>query len=474
VLPPLVPVLGIVLGLGVAVQDLGAQTEPSCTDPVLVNPSFEEPQIPGPWTRVSSMPGWVGPVDIHRLPDLPVSDGVQIVDLNQSAPGSITQVFDTEAGRRYTITFDHGVNYHCTNEAVFSVEIDGTPVASYDSVAAIHRDSYSFTAISDRTALSFVSLTGGCGAATIDNVRVACDVEDLDLDGVDDGLEDDLIALFAPEIRLDHRERYLPSSVEWYLDRVQMRYDHPHCPDHQILDRGEVTAGSLIDQRHSTTNLICSHTSTEESSADPPASDFFLQIPNGRGEQATRRGSDPEEWTCYAHVYPVPGGGYDVQYWIFYPYNGKVRKLGGAHEGDWEHVTVRVDDSGTSIDRVYLSAHEGGRWYDPSCLLETQDGRPIVYSALDSHAAYRGPGSPPPEAEQILDRTSDGGEVLDCSRSWVNVGELEAPRSGAEWLRYNGRWGEIGEVFSGPRGPAFHDDTWFERSGNVTVCVSPP
>lgn len=452
---------------------LRAQGEPSCVDPVIENPSFEVPVIPGPWTRVNSMPGWVGPVDIHREPDLPASDGAQVVDLNQSSAGYIRQTFLTQPGVEYTVTFDHGVNYHCTGQASLSVEIDGVPWMSFPSNATLREDSVTFTAAGSSSELTFRSLTGGCGAATIDNVRVTCVVNDHDFDGIDDGFEDEMIARFAPEVRLHRRERHQPSSAPWYLDRVQMRFHHANCPDHQILDQGSVTVSSLIAQSHPLNDLLCFHGSTSVPSADPPGSDFFLQIPNGRGEQRTRRGSDATDWTCYSHVYPLAGGGYDVQYWFFYPYNGKVRGLAGAHEGDWEHITVRVDAAGTTMEEVYLAAHNGGTWYDPICLRMTTDGRPIVYSALDSHATYRGPGVPPPEASQILDQTSDGGDVLDCSASSVNLGELGAPLNGADWLRYNGHWGELGTVFSGPRGPAFQG-SWSEGTDLVTVCLGPP
>jgi len=51
------PLLVLALGSGVFVRGLGAQTEPGCTDPLIVNPSFEDPQIPGPWTLGSPSTG---------------------------------------------------------------------------------------------------------------------------------------------------------------------------------------------------------------------------------------------------------------------------------------------------------------------------------------------------------------------------------------------------------------------------------
>lgn len=140
--------------------------------PISTNGSFEEPVIPGPWTRFNKIPGWSGPVDVHRVPDLPAHDGMQVVDLNQDGTGYIEQTFTTTSGARYTVGFWHGVNYHCVGSASFDVLIDGQVVQSFSSVATLARGGVEFVAATDRTTLRFQSRTGGCGAATIDDVTV--------------------------------------------------------------------------------------------------------------------------------------------------------------------------------------------------------------------------------------------------------------------------------------------------------------
>jgi hypothetical protein len=69
----------------------------------------------------------------------------------------------------------------------------------------------------------------------------------------------------------------------------------------------------------------------------------------------------------------------ELQYWFLYAYNGagtayfKYLKVFtydaigdysmapcGQHEGDWEHITVRVDNRTGQLAAVYLSQHDAG------------------------------------------------------------------------------------------------------------------
>lgn len=49
------------------------------------------------------------------------------------------------------------------------------------------------------------------------------------------------------------------------------------------------------------------------------------------------------------------------------------------------------------------------------------------------------------------------GPVWKTWTRWYNVGEIDRPRSGQSFIRYAGRWGEIGEsgYTTGPRTPSF-------------------
>jgi hypothetical protein len=308
--------------------------------------------------------------------------------------------------------------------------------------------------------------TGPSGWTTSNPIFTTDAVADLDRDGLSDALEDRLMLQFAPEVRFHPGERYLPVNVAWYLDRVRLRFDVNLGFDHSYLDIGKVSNSSLISQ---------SDGSQSSGLSDAPSS-FFLEQTDANGgdsldafRAATRQGPGSAGWICYAHVRPVSSGTCDIQYIFFYAYNGDLMSgtLDSAHEADMEHITVRVIDGYSSIGRVYYAAHDGeGKWYlppsgDVAGYPVTSDGRPVVYSALDSHASY-------PVAGNIdrgylpSDKTAEGGLFWDCRSSVVNLGEKTWPRSGMEWLQYSGRWGEVGEVgfTKGPYGPAYQ--AWWD------------
>jgi hypothetical protein len=298
----------------------------------------------------------------------------------------------------------------------------------------------------DRTASFLISVTPG--------------IQDQDADGISDPLETTLINRFAPVVRLHPSDENRPSTVEWYLARTHMRFHHSGCSDDQILNKGAVTVANVSTQAHQNKGGWpgCGHSgqSWQYSGTATPNSRFFLQIPNDSSEYTTRLGAPSGSWKCYAHVRRAAGAPteYDVQYWFFYPYNGQSSWGFGAHEGDWEHVTVRVYSDGTTIDKMYFSAHEGeGDWYFPYQLYYS-GGRPVAYSAWHTHASYPWPGTWV-RTNLPDDQTANGGPQWDCLSSLVNVGEYGKPLNGQSWLLYSGRWGEIGEIFSGPWGPAY-------------------
>jgi hypothetical protein len=65
----------------------------------------------------------------------------------------------------------------------------------------------------------------------------------------------------------------------------------------------------------------------------------------------------------YCHMRNAGGGIIQIQYWFFYPYNDAYND----HEGDWEHITVkveRVSDCAYRMKTVYFFFHEDYFDYD--------------------------------------------------------------------------------------------------------------
>jgi len=74
-----------------------------------------------------------------------------------------------------------------------------------------------------------------------------------------------------------------------------------------------------------------------------------------------------------------------LQYWFFYLFNDWEND----HEGDWEMITIELDEN-KEPERIGYSRHHSGEvreWSDPE--IEIKDGtHPVIYVGLGSHASY--------------------------------------------------------------------------------------
>jgi hypothetical protein len=167
----------------------------------------------------------------------------------------------------------------------------------------------------------------------------------------------------------------------------------------------------------------------------------------------------------------------DLQYWLWYPYDDYSAtvppgELWQVHEGDWEVVSVVLDDAGTPLVAAY-SQHAKGK--SRAWAKVTKSGsRPLVYVGLGSHANFFGLG------EQPLDpRTVDPALIAIMKAYGVAIpsdhtgkGRVVRPRlvrvdaTSPSWMQFAGAWGETGYLHApdkepipagaGPRGPVFH------------------
>lgn len=123
----------------------------------------------------------------------------------------------------------------------------------------------------------------------------------------------------------------------------------------------------------------------------------------------------------------------DAFWFFFYSYNLGQTVLGvryGNHVGDWEHCMIRFE---SGVPRaLFLSEHEGGQAYAWSALekfqpkrSEDEDAdlpplpeRPVIYSAVGSHAMYAVPGNHPYVLPfQMLKDVTDKGPLWDPAKN---------------------------------------------------------
>lgn len=192
-----------------------------------------------------------------------------------------------------------------------------------------------------------------------------------------------------------------------------------------------------------------------------------------------------------------------IQYWFFYAWNetqhlggGDLAALCGNHEGDWEHISLRIhrvplstaqnsDDYRNAIDALYFAQHKPNthpeRKYFKSTdrRLSFKNAQVYVFSARGSHASYPSPGTWPlfTLAGITLNDENDGkGLTLDLAND-----QLE-PIMHAPWFGYPGHWGAIVDNIctplekvtalsnDGPFGPghtgkvsSFYEGDWHDR-----------
>jgi hypothetical protein len=335
-----------------------------------------------------------------------------------------------------------------------------TSISTHNTYSSIPTSTVVVT--STQTATNTVTATAtGLPESTTGSIPAV----DNDRDGIDDTVENQLISRFAPIVKLHPEEQYLPANVPWLLSRMRLRFDVSLGKDKQLLDKMQVTSASLITQ---------SYDDQSSGLSDSPT-DFFLEAVDASGSgsledyrKATRAGLDAAGWVCYAHVHgsPVHVGYYDIQYIFYYAYNGDTFSGPGsiAHESDFEHITVRVEPDRETVSQIYYAAHNNeGKWYKQQTsqgvkdgFSVTGDGRPVVYSAQNSHASYPWAGSW--QRNNVPDdHTAGDGPVWDCLQSARDLGEKQYPAKDMQWIQYSGHWGELGTASftTGPAGPAY-------------------
>lgn len=169
----------------------------------------------------------------------------------------------------------------------------------------------------------------------------------------------------------------------------------------------------------------------------------------------------PSDPVAYYQV-QAEGRYLSLQYWFFYAWNATDHLGGGAliaacgnHEGDWEHISIRLDrdllfrasttqEFLDAIDDVYLAQHKRQqhqeiKYYRPNDPMLTFEGSHLnVFSALGSHASYPHAGKWPlmTIAGMTLNDVNDGaGLKMDLSKA-----RLE-PVMHQDWFTFPGRWG---------------------------------
>ncbi|KAF6228476.1 hypothetical protein HO133_008206 [Letharia lupina] len=180
----------------------------------------------------------------------------------------------------------------------------------------------------------------------------------------------------------------------------------------------------------------------------------------------------------------------DAFWFFFYSYNlGNIvfNIRFGNHIGDWEHTLIRFEHGKPKV--VFVSEHFFGSAYSYSAV-EKIGNRPVVYSAVGTHAMYATPGTHPYILPLgILHDETDRGPLWDpalnsLTYTYNHVTDTlhpsnRTPDAPTQWFYFSGKWGDkfyplndnrqygfAGEYHyvNGPLGPRF------KHLGRRKVC----
>ena len=131
-----------------------------------------------------------------------------------------------------------------------------------------------------------------------------------------------------------------------------------------------------------------------------------------------------------------------IIYWFFHGFDANSQ-----HEGDWEHIAVRLDATNSATSVAYYQHNCSPQSVTWSSVVRSGT-HPIVYSGLGSHASFapRSNGTAPGNVflwcAWTSDQTADGGTQWNTATSLVDA-------RGQSWYGYGGGWGDL----NGPLGP---------------------
>jgi hypothetical protein len=263
------------------------------------------------------------------------------------------------------------------------------------------------------------------------------------------------IVRYAPLVFLAPGETYRPADASDFIRNSRLRWSHDSGqPDDEIADKGHVSAKRLgkggysdqveniVGQRHGPQIHSYQDCRPNDDKGDGGNEGFFLDLDN-RWHKSAGTGTNMP-------VYHDAVAGHYITYWFFYKFNAGPASGGiDNHEGDWEHISVRLNASNRATEVAY-SQHGGDKiykWKD----VPKHGTHTVVYSAKGSHASYATPGSHPTDFPSVDDTTGAGAQW----KTWQHLKRVRAQH----WYGYGGAWGEVGDRnpvtdTTGPQGPS--------------------
>ena len=186
---------------------------------------------------------------------------------------------------------------------------------------------------------------------------------------------------FAPILKLDSRELFVPIRQAAYVGDTQLKVQDGRSI--KVVNTAP-TVETLPAAEGACPRIRGCFYFLDVRGVEPDPPKHSESAYGALEKHLLRTGERP---TVYAHVTHYDDTGeYAIQYWFLYLFNYRLNE----HESDWEQITLRLDESKDPVDAFY-SEHNGGEVKSWAAIQKSGD-HPFNYPALGSHANYFKPG----------------------------------------------------------------------------------
>ena len=268
------------------------------------------------------------------------------------------------------------------------------------------------------------------------------------------GLEVDpsyLLMRYEPRLHYDLQEQYFADSAA----------EATGGPENRILASNKETILAAHELGYPTPSLSLL--------SEPEFAYGVIDEGPEYAEDAAYLHADPElSNQDYGRIHKDPEtAAWWLDYWFYYYYDS-LEVLGiGVHEGDWEHIALRLDEEGIPDLAVYSRHGSESAACEGSVVeWEVSDANtvsPNVYVANASHANYFRPGIYEREIYLPEDEANGNGGTVTPKVTEVEDGAYSSSTALPRWFYWTGKWGASGgEGFDqeSPSSPARNSDEW--------------
>ncbi|WP_408951614.1 Vps62-related protein [Lysobacter sp. Hz 25] len=252
----------------------------------------------------------------------------------------------------------------------------------------------------------------------------------------------ELAERYAPIMYFHPMEENFLQDPNKFIEQSSLREDRHYMPDKEIRSQGNVTAEDLL-------KIGPKNDKSEIPKFLDNRDEDFDYVRDGDLRNSK-------------NLYQYDAESNTLTYHFFYSYNDGAPGLGDAqnHEGDWEKVTIQLDDT-LQPTAVRYSAHSNSSsersWADAP----NENGRPVVYVGKGSHVNVPTPGHWRSDSGWVQDEAVHG--IRFDLRTLPTVDVTQEP-----WYGTHVQWGERGSLTlagrwfgldasgmtSGPTGPS--------------------